>query len=101
MPTVSRPDVFGFLVGQQLQQPIVLNLISRRITLRLSYQPPVVCKVLVVDVTVHCDLQGVHWRIAGCAPAAALSSVFRQRITGHPDRNGFKLPYDATFRSAH
>ena len=58
MPTVLRPGVFGFLIGQQLQQPIVLNLISRRITFRLSYQPSVVCKVLVVDVALHCDLQG-------------------------------------------
>src|SRR6266851_6399962 len=75
MPTVLRPGVFGFLIGQQLQQPIVLNLISRRITFRLSYQPSVVCKVLVVDVALHCDLQGVHWRITGCAHATrSLSS---------------------------
>jgi len=89
MPTVLRLGRFGFLIGQQLQQPIVLNLISRRITFRLSYQPSVVCKVLIVDVALHCDLQGVHWQIAGRTHAAALSSVFRQSIMSHPDRNGF------------
>jgi hypothetical protein len=36
MPVVLRLGVFGFLIGQQLQQPIVLNLIPRRIALRLS-----------------------------------------------------------------
>jgi hypothetical protein len=36
MPTVLRLGVFGFLIGKQLQQPIVLNLISRRITFRFS-----------------------------------------------------------------
>lgn len=47
---------FGFLIGQQLLQPIVMDLISRRITFRLSHQPSVVCKVLLVDVALHCDL---------------------------------------------
>ncbi len=75
MPTVLRPGVFGFLIGQQLQQPIVLNLISRRITFRLSYQPSVVCKVLVVDAALHRHLQGYIGEIAGCAHAArSLSS---------------------------
>jgi hypothetical protein len=36
MPTVLRLGIFGFLIGKQLQQPIVLNLISLRITVRLS-----------------------------------------------------------------
>jgi hypothetical protein len=59
MSTVLRLGRFGFLIGEKLQQPIVLNLISRRITFRLSYQPSVVCKVLIVDVALHFDLQGV------------------------------------------
>jgi hypothetical protein len=64
VPTVMRLSVFGFLVGQQLQQPIVLNLISRRITFRLGYQPSIVRKILVVDVAFHCDLRvdKLTWR---------------------------------------
>ena len=89
MPTVLRLGRFGFLIGEKLQQPIVLNLISQRITFRLSYQPSVVCKVLIVDIALHCDLQGVHWRIAGCTHAAALSSVFRRCMMSHRDRDGF------------
>jgi hypothetical protein len=56
--------VRGFLSRQQLQQPIVLNFISRRITFRRRDQSPIVRKVFVVDETLHCDLQGVHGRIS-------------------------------------
>jgi hypothetical protein len=59
-----------------------------------------VCKVLVVDVALHCDLQGVHWRIAGRTHAAALSSVFRQCIMSHRTAT-VHIPYDVTFRGAH
>jgi hypothetical protein len=48
MRTIQRLAVFGFFVGQQLQQPIELSLISQRITFRLSYQPSTVRKVLFV-----------------------------------------------------
>jgi hypothetical protein len=41
MPTLQRFGSHGFFIGQQLQQPIVLNLISRRIAFRFGYQPPV------------------------------------------------------------
>jgi hypothetical protein len=43
MPTVWRLRVFGFLISQKLQQPTALNLISWRITFRLSYQPSEQC----------------------------------------------------------
>jgi hypothetical protein len=58
MRTIQRLAVFGVFVGQQLQQPIELSLISQRITFRLSYQPSTMRKVLFVVVALHCDLQG-------------------------------------------
>jgi hypothetical protein len=58
----------------------VLNFISRWITFRLGYQPLVMRKVLLVDVKLHCDLQGYMGESAGCAYAAAVSAFFRSRI---------------------
>src|ERR1700694_1956745 len=51
----------------------MLNFISRRITFGLGYQPSVVRKILLVDVKLHCDLQGYMGESTGCACAAALS----------------------------
>jgi hypothetical protein len=53
-----RLAVFGFRIGEQLQQPIVLNHISRRVTLGLGDQPSIVREVFPVYVSLHCDLHG-------------------------------------------
>jgi hypothetical protein len=53
---VHRLAVLGFLVRQESQQPIVLNLVPRRIIFRRGYQLSVAFKVLVVDETLYCDL---------------------------------------------
>jgi hypothetical protein len=49
----QRLVVFGFRIGQLLQQSVVLMLISRPIAFRLNYQPSIACQVLFVDVTLH------------------------------------------------
>ena len=92
--------MFRFLISQKLQQPFVLNFISRRIKFRFSDQPSVVCEVLLVDKTLHCDLQGYMGESAACAYASALSrasvarSVLHGNATGGANEAGAIFSYD-------
>jgi hypothetical protein len=57
VPLVQRPDFHGFRIRQELQQPIVLNFISRRIMFRFSNQPAIARNILLMNVGFHFDLK--------------------------------------------
>jgi hypothetical protein len=61
--TLRRSAIDSFFIGQEFQQPIVLNFISRRIALRLGDQPTVMRQVLPMHVLFHGDLRYCPIRI--------------------------------------